>query len=495
MMKKLWKGLSVTLSLCLSCLFIFSSTACETVEEYIPETYGEWDGTYLYKGNARMTTTGENYAPLVPEVTAFDKTYAVESCIDYVYCGETVYLLLRLGEELTETEEDEGEEKILSNVYLPPFTATALVSYDMKEKTSKLLRYRDLESDLPLMADILGVSDDCLLLDGGMTWYAVDFDGEMIENTEFSVDNGISLFDGYVVERVSNELYYRGYSDVERKKICDVGDCLAYECDLVEKDGKSGFIIRKSYGKSKAEEIWRFSFYDFATEEFYEITEQRPESFHWTKENEYFMTYDREATEITVHSGCFGVREETYLSYTDKNFKMFSFDYSGEKVSVKEEYIFDADKDFLFRYTATDERFYTTTDGCFYMTAKWSERVGLFKREVWKTATYRYDYQTKTLTELELEEYNAEVAKVNQKEKRVYEVTVDGVTYYLEEEEVHRGFMVSIETVYRFVREIDGQTEYLQFWTSSNDWTHAEKTDREFWRNAGETGEFRVLPY
>jgi hypothetical protein len=176
----------------------------------------------------------------------------------------------------------------------------------MKEKTSKLLRYRDMESDLPLMADILGVSDDCLLLDGGMTWYAVDFDGEMIENTEFSVNNGISLFDGYVVERVSNELYYRGYSDVERKKICDVGDCLAYECDLVERDGKSGFVIRKSYGKGKAEEIWRFSFYDFATEEFYEITEQRPESFLWTRENEYFMTYDREATEITVHSGCLG---------------------------------------------------------------------------------------------------------------------------------------------------------------------------------------------
>ena len=72
---------------------------------------------------------------------------------------------------------------------------------------------------------------------------------------------------------------------------------------------------------------------------------------------------------------------------------------------------------------------------------------------------------------------------------------MNGVTYYLEEEEVHQGFMISVETVYRFAREADGLTEYLQFWTSSNEWKHAEKTDREFWDNAGEAGEFRVLPY
>ena len=486
-MKKLWKGVSVALSLCLSSLLIFSSTACETVEENIPESYGEWDGNYLYKGNARMTTTGAEYAPLVESVTAFEKTYAVESCIDYVYSGDTVYLLLRLGEELTGNGEKEEESGQSASIVLPTFTATALVSYDMREKSSRLLRCRNLESDLPIMADILGISETCLLLDGGMTWYAVNFDGEIIENAEISVHNGISLFDGYVVEKIGDELFYGEYSNAERKKICDVGDCFDYDCDLIETDERSGFVIRKSYVDGKKEELWRFSFYDFSTGEFYQITEHSPEGFLWLKENEYFMTYDREKTEVTVRSGCFGVRKETYLTYNDKNFKLYALDFSGERVTVKEEYVFDGEKIFSFSSTAAEEGFYTT--------ARWSETVGLFKRTVWKTATYRYDYKAKVLTEMELDEYNAEVAKVNQKENREYEGSLDGVTYYLEIKKVSRGFMVERETVYRFVRVTDGLVEYLQFWTSSSDWAYAEKTDREFWRNAGETGEFRVLPY
>ena len=153
---------------------------------------------------------------------------------------------------------------------------------------------------------------------------------------------------------------------------------------------------------------------------------------------------------------------------------------------VKEEYVFEPDKDFLMRYTATDE--------CFYATAEWSEKVGLFKRTVWKTATYRYDYQTKTLTELELEEFNVGISQATRTKNREYEAVLDGITYYLEEEEA-LGMMGGIAWVYRFAREKDGQTEYLQFWTSERKGTYPEKTDREFWRNAGETGEFKVLPY
>ena len=58
MMRKTAKKL-FCIGLALATLFL---SACEdpTFEELIPESYGAWEGNYIYRGNVRSKTTGEN---------------------------------------------------------------------------------------------------------------------------------------------------------------------------------------------------------------------------------------------------------------------------------------------------------------------------------------------------------------------------------------------------------------------------------------------------
>ena len=83
--RKLLVGLSVVLAI----------TACGcNVEDFIPDSYGASDGNYLYIGNGRTTTTGENFEMLVSEIQEDGYTYKVSSCLDYGYSGDNAALLL-----------------------------------------------------------------------------------------------------------------------------------------------------------------------------------------------------------------------------------------------------------------------------------------------------------------------------------------------------------------------------------------------------------------
>ena len=70
-MKKL---LCLIFALLLSSTIVFS-TGCgcdfKGVEDILPslEEYGEWDGNYMYRGNVRVKTSGEDEQLLIPEIT------------------------------------------------------------------------------------------------------------------------------------------------------------------------------------------------------------------------------------------------------------------------------------------------------------------------------------------------------------------------------------------------------------------------------------------
>lgn len=97
-MNKLFAGISVI-------LFSTTVTKCTYTYEEIkptPEDMGQWDGNYIYKGNIRCKTTGEDESILIEQITMDNVVYEIDYVNDYFYKEDHIFMLL----EDTEYEED-----------------------------------------------------------------------------------------------------------------------------------------------------------------------------------------------------------------------------------------------------------------------------------------------------------------------------------------------------------------------------------------------------
>ena len=97
-MNKLLAGISII-------LFSTSVTKCTYTYEEIkptPEDMGQWDGNYIYKGNIRCKTTGEDESILIEQITMDNVVYEIDYVNDYFYKEDHIFMLL----EDTEYEED-----------------------------------------------------------------------------------------------------------------------------------------------------------------------------------------------------------------------------------------------------------------------------------------------------------------------------------------------------------------------------------------------------
>ena len=113
-MKKL---LCLIFALLLSSTIVFS-TGCgcdfKGVEDILPslEEYGEWDGNYMYRGNVRVKTSGEDEQLLVPEITYNGAVYPLSELIDSVsyrfFDDNTIFLF---ATNLKPKAEDEYPEQ------------------------------------------------------------------------------------------------------------------------------------------------------------------------------------------------------------------------------------------------------------------------------------------------------------------------------------------------------------------------------------------------
>jgi hypothetical protein len=141
-------------------------SACQSMEDIIPETYGEWDGNYLYRGNGRTKTTGEDYEQLVKTVEIDGKTYKAWHCVDSEVHEDDLYMILACMEEGTYVSDVRYSKYSwaydLDTVY-------CLVVYNLKEKTQKLLATDEkvMREDMEYFyrpTDIEGIFGDRILL-------------------------------------------------------------------------------------------------------------------------------------------------------------------------------------------------------------------------------------------------------------------------------------------------------------------------------------------
>ena len=111
-MKEKSKIVSLLLAIC-----FLGMTSCQSLYDIAPKSYGEWDGNYIYCGNVRCKTTGEEDDYLIETLEKDGVAYTVMETTDCLYEGDDIYMCLQL-------QQSDDEETYTS----------CLARYDIKAK-------------------------------------------------------------------------------------------------------------------------------------------------------------------------------------------------------------------------------------------------------------------------------------------------------------------------------------------------------------------------
>ena len=131
-------------------IFMMFAVSCEEpleIEEYIAqmEEYGEWDGNYMYRGNVKAKTSGEDEELCLPEVIYKDQTYLLDELNDigefYYLENDQVLFFANAKLKTDDTTQEQPDNSIESQNYEQENATTLymLIKYSYKEKSYEII--------------------------------------------------------------------------------------------------------------------------------------------------------------------------------------------------------------------------------------------------------------------------------------------------------------------------------------------------------------------
>ncbi len=211
-MKKLF---SLILVLFLCSAVIFSSGCTLDVEELLPspEEYGEWDGNYIYRGNVRAKTTGEDEELCVPEIKyeeeIYELTYSPDQ-IDFLYIDDNTILIFakRLSPRINDKNLEGTESKKTNKPQI-----CALIKYLIKEQTHEIIYvFKDRNA---YYADLERVCNNYAVISYSLTTYVIDMEEKNI--AVFKAKCGIWELNDCIIIANDDHINYAFYGDTESK--------------------------------------------------------------------------------------------------------------------------------------------------------------------------------------------------------------------------------------------------------------------------------------
>lgn len=433
----------------------FSASACQEMKDIVPKEYGAWDNHYIYRGNGRAKTTGEDYERLVTSVQIGENSYSVADCLDFEIKGDDVYLILCCE-----------CDNALQSVF-------CLVKYNIKEKTQTLLTQDRVvtneEVEYYYCPDkIDGIYDDSILLraqgikkeyyengfrDFEFVWYTVDFDGQIVsaKTEDFSDYEWIS--DEYLVgetynsTRKTTELKYRKGHFSEAVYVCDLlSQNATYEWSYVEKNGMKGLLIEEYPNKeynTAGRYLESITFYNLETKEKNSCFVRR--YAEWIGEKEYLKTFD-----ITTVNFVYLFKK--FTAETECNNRIEKVIYSENSIHIEPFFDLTEKKEYSIYYISDDKMVYMklwsdSFRGCMSFGTAWQY--------------YQYDMNTKKERKISKKKRFALSAEYDETKEIKKGITLGDYIYFLHDE------VVGISTLTYKLRRYNTKTETtetLQFW-------------------------------
>lgn len=481
------KYVAIGLSLVFAAAIPLSWTACESVEDYLPETYGEWEGNYIYRGNGRSKTTGEEYEKLVESINIDGETLYAADCIDYEIVGDDIYMALYLTVDQSIRESD-------------VHVANALVKYDVQSKEQTLIRYfsnvgdggtESMALNEPVEIDEIVCVTETEIIVCTEKWNSnsysykhnyigVKFDGSLSEN-DYSDFYGKRYYgDRYFVEESKSEILYRTWETAEYTTVLSIPANSSVAYHYLEKNGMEGLLIY-AYHKQYFEEkdgtayvydgIW---FYDFVTDESFSLTDgiENMDAANVYNGGDYFIAYEYDTLTYYEQKGC--ISKEKNSVFSPVRCVLYEISY-GETVSASPVCVFDEQLSFENRFTVTSDKIYFCAGG--FESAKW-----IFKTGGHKDYYFVFDRETKTLKKSSPEAYVAGDHTSVEELGKVYAVSCGEYSYYLTIRTLQIGFMAGQEQVLTLMRiNPDGTEEALQFGETGSIQLEGAKYCEDMW--------------
>jgi hypothetical protein len=458
MRRKIVKSaISILLSATVLSVAITTFSGCEQVSDFIPEAYGEWDGNYVYRENYRSKTTGEDGEVLVSEVVDEGVTYEIKYCYDFYYYGDLIYLALR--------GETKNEDESLSK-------RNFFVRYNAKEKTQETVISSSVEESLDWISY---VNDERIVLEKGDSYYAIDLNGNPIEEEFPSATQKTSVVNGeYLIYKNENrEIALCSFADPTEYVMMDdfIWNSNDLEYDLVEEDGREGILISHYKDYNYLASLW---FFDLDTKTLHTIDENINQ-YVVKINNKYFITFEKNTIEYTKKTGSCSHGE--YRREVRNNCTLYSLDCAN--FTSKEICKFEPERD-----CAT---VFVSNDGDIIITQTWYENYVFMKNNGGeRNEYYLLDTQTETLEKISSKSAYSDGFVHSKK------VTCGAYEYYVASKNISGIWRLCY--VYSFMRRNGESVETMQFWSTEG----VEKACIEMWeyeRSADWLDDFIVLPY
>lgn len=467
---------------------------------YVPEEFGTWENNYIYRGNVRSKTTGEDWQYLVNEVSAESGNYSVLSCEDYAILGDDIYLCLRLDDKAT------AESENLSSI----------IQYDVKDKTQTTI----IVDSISVSGDWGGQSgvwtyepysierafEDRLIVYGrrmfkvdgadfqsDSVYYTIDLNGNFISAEVFSPNEYAKVSDDYFTTVKTDEngvtsLYYITWGMTEEEYVCALEGITKRE--FVDKGDVKGFLFTKEYKDESDKapvDCMKLSFFDITNNEEVELYDGEKYGFTWNglPSYEYFVTSERKQITYTAKNDFFESAKEVSQEVW-QNCVLYKVEYAKSGVTVNKLYTFEEDKSIGLL---------GVKEGKLHVGVTWYENARGCSGGGSKNATYALDISSKVFEKVSAREalnysdFNAYYARMNGAKCGNY-------TYYLDKQ----AYGISLNDYQNYaymLQRYDGEkTETMQIWSTSSVQPEEAKFCQQMWKyNGGDINDFIVRNY
>ena len=496
-MKKLGTILTGLLAFCmLGC----GCTIHQSFGNLVPEEYGAWENHYIYHGNVRSKTTGEDAELLVSNVEWAGENCAVVTCVDSAIVGDELYLCLSL--DMPETGGKTQENALVKYNVSTKAQDTLMVNYTVQPEdgVTDVYHIYSIESASETGLILYGQRETLTLDENGVqqtgynsTYFKVTPDGEFVEEVVIGNDYGYArVHDDYYLKTISpsegtlQTVVYMTWGMEEGVPICTYDNADYYvETEFVEKNGVQGFLMKTYALESGAPDTYygdklrKVEFFDVSVNEATTLYEGNT-YVEWVKipNSEYFITYDVETVSYTYRHGYFKPLTDASATLR-KNCVLQRIVYTAEGVRAEVAYTFE--EGLGLKSVAG------VAGSLLYIDFEWYESVAGCKNGGYQTQAY----QVKTSSDGE------KMKKVDSEDWHNAKNICYGVymiengascgqyTYYIERTKLTTVFN-STSYAYSLKRYNveSGETEVMQLW-SSNGTQEGEKYCALMWRDNG----------
>ena len=309
---------------------LFFLTGCNlSYRDVVPNEneLGLWEGNYIYQGNLRTKTTGENTETLVSEISYENKTYEIGDTIDYRFVNNDIFLLVDATESI-ETLSTRDE-------------AFILLKYSPQNKETDICYF---SSEISLLPSIYYVSSNYVILQNDDGLLKIDLSTKEIINIPLNEE--YYLVEDYLIIRSNGIIQYTSLDQIEYKTIAEDNDCY-YWFNIVGKNDHKYLRILASKFIETSTYYSELSFVDLETDSTHIVWPLSNNTDLSLIGDDYFVIGETKGFEY-VHSSS-GERE-ILTKYLVVNNELYKINYSNINISSEKIYTFNQEKDYTSGY-------------------------------------------------------------------------------------------------------------------------------------------------